>query len=561
MENGEVESSAGDMEVEASAGNKTGYGWSVAALALVLVGLLARLVVAWFTPPNTDEGFTYQLTRCDIPHIVEVLRRDSHPPTHNILFHPLVQLTDSLFVLRLPELLGGALAVYVCFLLGERGRRGWGWPCAALYALSYTIITSDMQFRSYGLLGLAIWTTIYLSLNVHEWGHPWKRDSKLAWLCYGLCALMTASLHFTGTLVVGVIWAMALVCPRSWSALPKLKVLMVLGAAMIPVGSWLIDLTRVGSNHMVNVHCTRCDFMPLVTVFNYMCGLETWPLVASDLLSPWGVPEESFLRIAYYVLWALAILMWLIACRGMRALWRGNLGLLCLMTLPWLALLTGLMVSSWRLVQAFTPRHLIPLAPVLFLWLAAGLNRNEATDDSPLPQADGEAGGAKAPKTSLPLWSKVLLGIILGLNVLAVGLVPVYPKLRVHADVVGIKSFVAAHAQGPAVILVMPSFEFFNFSWQYSEGAMNYDFSRESIVTAPDYVGPEILPLQTHLMMLAQGTDILRGKQVFLLMGNPGTDFVDDDSLAKLNETYGVADTYSEPSLYLPLTIYYLQKR
>lgn len=123
-------------------------------LVVVAGGLLARILVALPTALNPDEAMHVQLS-CE-PTLLAVYRQDLAGPDpsllHFLLF-PLCKLFASDFVLRLPSIIAGTLAIFFGYKwLAELFDSTTGLVGAILLASAPTVIFLSTEIRAYALL-------------------------------------------------------------------------------------------------------------------------------------------------------------------------------------------------------------------------------------------------------------------------------------------------------------------------------------------------------------------------------------------------------------------------
>ena len=510
--------------------HQTAYVWLILVLA---VGV--RLIICCVQPCQPDEGFVYLLTHNSVPVIMQRLGMDSHPPTHNLLMRPLILRTCNFIVLRLPEALGSVAAAYACFLLGERIRRGCGIWVGALYALSLSVGMNTCQLRAYGFLDCCIWLTIYMCVNIIDYGCPWRRSGRWQWLFFFLTALGAASLHYTGTLVVAVLWTVSAVSAFKHTSQSRFKSLLCLGGALLPVSLWLVYAVFGNNNYMNNVHAFSTNLAELYYVAVYVCGIQFVPNLLIDLHEYIAFDcYSTFVSITWKLLIAL---VWFFTLRGVCVLYFVNRKLLLTLILPFLALLLSLIISNLRLVQYMQCRHYLPLAPVVFVCLIAG------------------AYPVKLACVSNKL-GITLVGFILAANLFQ-SVSMIWSSPLIAYDFKEINSFVGKHNADKTALIVDGSMLSMAMMVNFGHGAVSFDFSDGSIRYAEGYRGPEVIPLNPFY--LHDNYEVLTGKSVFLLMS--AFDEIRIGYLRVLNEQFGVIDCKVIKSYWGDMEIYQLQRR
>ncbi len=336
---------------------------------ILLLGLAVRLMASYLQPAFLDEGFVYQVTKAGFSAIIDVIRYDTHPPTYNLLMYPLVQLTSSIFILRLPAVLLSLGTILLSFKLCRRFVSSEAaLASAAFVALSYNVWLTDAQLRNYGPLMLLL-TLLWLGmLDIRSQGSPFadcSLNSKTRWALWALVALLTSSLHVLGSLCVGTCLLLGLTLPRR-----RCLTLTWLALALLPTIAWF--LWGKFSSPLGQANTSNSEF------FYYLAFI---PLNLINLRSPESIIE--YLRAAPYIqtaspyiiaayllgnaiLWAVYAYGWYSHCK--RQPWEANLlGLSFLLPLLiiWFSCLLGL--------QPFSPRYAITLTVPFLLTFGAGL--------------------------------------------------------------------------------------------------------------------------------------------------------------------------------------------
>jgi uncharacterized membrane protein len=171
----------------------------LALVVLVLVGLVLRLAV--LGRPGTlspDESYSAWVSAQSVPDIVVTVRAtDPHPPLSYLVFAPVVALTSSEPLLRLPSALcsAGAVAVLACW---QRRRGVEGLLATGLFAVLPSAVDYGVQARMYGLmelLGVSAAAAAARWLTAGDHGRHWTVLAAVA----GTAAALT---HATGFLVL-----------------------------------------------------------------------------------------------------------------------------------------------------------------------------------------------------------------------------------------------------------------------------------------------------------------------------------------------------------------------
>ena len=89
-------------------------------LAILSLGALLRLLLAYFQPAYIDEAFNYYISKPGWQHMLHALQPDNHTPAVQLMVYPLLAFSDAIFVLRLPLVLCGVLSLALSFKLLRR---------------------------------------------------------------------------------------------------------------------------------------------------------------------------------------------------------------------------------------------------------------------------------------------------------------------------------------------------------------------------------------------------------------------------------------------------------
>ncbi len=355
-------------------------------LIILSFGLIIRLVAAWIQPLDTDEAFNYFLCRAGWNTLIQVMIADNHTPALHLLLWPLMQVTHSPLLLRLPSVLIGALSVILAFhlfrlLFSERESL----LLTAIVACGYRLIINDAMIRPYGLMTAGL-LAIWLGLNdIRRDGHPFSTfniPARASWFVYGLIALLTASLHLLGVIMV----VLASVVMYSFLSKAKLYTAIAHIIAVIPGISWYLYrmLSRPTGNHVNAFSWDSLERLPLLPLCvlnlklgdramencgkfdNYFTnlGIDLW----SALLS---IEYPSYYCIA---LFALGALLWLVAAWGVFRLWKlcSWQALFCttMVFIPLAGFTLGVMLGY---VNFLSERYFIPFTVPFLMLLTAAL--------------------------------------------------------------------------------------------------------------------------------------------------------------------------------------------
>ena len=132
--------------------------------ALILLGLLLRLLRLDYQPLWWDEGYSVWFAGQPLGEMVRLTAQDIHPPLYYALLHPWSALLGfSPVALRLFGVLVATLSIPLAYLAGrDLEDRRTGWIAAAFVAIDGFAIFYSQEIRMYGLAGVfslaALWT-------------------------------------------------------------------------------------------------------------------------------------------------------------------------------------------------------------------------------------------------------------------------------------------------------------------------------------------------------------------------------------------------------------------
>ena len=313
---------------------------------LLLAGFMLRLALHDYHGLEGDDGFSLAVSRYDTADLLAGLARlelDIHPPLHFLALKGWAALTgESLLALRLmnilADLLTGALLMR---LAGQTFGRQTAVIAGALWLFAPLLLYATYLIRMYSLLALL--TTAGAACLVEARRRPYYNAGA------ALFGLLAAQTHIIGGLVLAALGLAALLDSRR-----SLRHIFITGAAFGLAG--LLCLPYAASVWAL-----------------YQSGR---PLGAEIAEATFHEPFSALLtiiqtavlhRLPFSLL--LLLLLAVILASALRES-RRSLALLAL-TVTLLAGLTGL---AW-LAGMYKARYLTPIAPLLLVWLGAGVAR------------------------------------------------------------------------------------------------------------------------------------------------------------------------------------------
>lgn len=170
--------------------------------------LLIRLIAAYIQPPFLDEGYVFFTTKASLPQLINELKIDAHPPTYNLLIYPLVRITSSIFLLRLPQVLLSLPALWLVYHITKRfNSEKTALTVTWIYALNHSVWITDAQLRSYGPLSFCLLLVWLGMLDMRRGDSPLAsilpHRPRLGWMIFTLAGTAAASLHILGCLALG----------------------------------------------------------------------------------------------------------------------------------------------------------------------------------------------------------------------------------------------------------------------------------------------------------------------------------------------------------------------
>ena len=489
-------------------------------LLISFCALLIRLIAAYIQPPFLDEGFVFFTTKAGIAQLIHELKIDAHPPTFNLLIYPLVKLTHSIFILRLPQVLLALPALWLVYFITRRfTSEKLALTAAGIYALDRSVWLTDAQLRSYGPLSfclLAVWLGM---LDLRKNGSPLSslmpRRPQLGWFVFALAAVLAASLHVIGCLAIGVAILFCF-CLNSHVRRTALTTLLI---SVVPCGGWFLwsRLTPHFSGRATAAHAS-------------------WDCIAASPLSILGcwdvsafynlIADISWLQFTikyvFFLYLAANIIVCLIYICGWRSFAKDRpceahfLSLSVL--LPFILLIIGDKLS----LLSFQPRYLYPFTlPFLLLLL----------------KADNIA-------------SRCLTAIVITVSLLNCLLFPSCPVMW-NQNWQPTLEFIQSTQHPEDVIAVTDPYSVYGFAYAYDADNINFVFqntnsSNVAIAQNPVPGKLRVIPIDTY-MLNPQLINWLGNGQLYLVIcQSPNTLSA---LLAELEQYYTVIDYKKTPSM------------
>jgi hypothetical protein len=181
--------------------------WQVAAVgAATLVGLAIRLYRLAAVPLSSQEIYTWDFSHQTVSFIFGQLSRiETNPPFYYLLMNLVMRIGESEFLLRLPSVIAGTMAIPLIFILGRLGGASKsGVIGAGLLTLSAIAITYSREARTYALLqDVCLLTAIGTVIIIDHYAGSGPRTSRpvrrelLGWSLFTSASIIGFYLHYT----------------------------------------------------------------------------------------------------------------------------------------------------------------------------------------------------------------------------------------------------------------------------------------------------------------------------------------------------------------------------
>jgi Dolichyl-phosphate-mannose-protein mannosyltransferase len=196
--------------------------------AATLVGLVLRLYRIGAAPLSSQEIYTWDFAHQTVPFIVGRLSQiETNPPLYYLMMKLVMTMGETEFLLRLPSVVAGTLAIPLVYILGRLGGAARsGVIGAGLVSLSAIAITYSRDARAYALvqdacLLAAIGAVIVINHYMVKGGsgsRPARREI-LGWALFTLASIVGFYLHYTFVFEILVLeCAIAVAIATGWLA-------------------------------------------------------------------------------------------------------------------------------------------------------------------------------------------------------------------------------------------------------------------------------------------------------------------------------------------------------
>ena len=250
---------------------------------LTALAFAVRLFALDHQPLWRDEAFTRLVARRDLGGMLDAVRHDSAPPLAYLLAHWTLGIADTVWMLRLPAVLAGVLAVPLVAALGRRaGGDRAARCCAGLGALAPSMVLPSRDARMY-----ALGATLVLAVLLTLWRAA-ERPTRGRLVGLGLAtagALLTQ--YLTAFAIAATVAAVALALRPSRGTLVRCGAAMAAGA--IPLLAWLP--AAAPQFH----HAAGSFWVPPTGGAGLLGALTEW--LAGPSVDP-GIPHRALLQVA-----------------------------------------------------------------------------------------------------------------------------------------------------------------------------------------------------------------------------------------------------------------------
>ncbi len=209
------------------------FGWQIAAVgAASVVGLAIRLYQLAAEPLSSQEIYTWDFAHQTVPFILGKLTHiETNPPFYYLLMKLVMRIGETEFLLRLPSVVAGTMAIPLVYALGRLGGAPRsGVIGAALVSLSAIAISYSREARTYALLQdaclfAAIGAVLIITHHVSRYARDASQSSRtgrraiLGWVLFTLASILGFYLHYTFAFEILVLeCAIAVAVGTGWLA-------------------------------------------------------------------------------------------------------------------------------------------------------------------------------------------------------------------------------------------------------------------------------------------------------------------------------------------------------
>jgi hypothetical protein len=191
-----------------------------------LIGLGFRLYRLAAAPLSSQEVYTWDFSHQTVPFILGPLSHiETNPPLYFLFMKLVMRIGEAEFILRLPSMVAGTLAIPLLYILGRLGGASKGGTIGAgLLSLSAIAISYSREARTYALLQavcLIAAIGVVILINHYTGAGPGSarpaRRELLGWLLLTVASITGFYLHYTfGVEIIALECALVAAVGMGW---------------------------------------------------------------------------------------------------------------------------------------------------------------------------------------------------------------------------------------------------------------------------------------------------------------------------------------------------------
>jgi len=271
----------------------------VSILWVLLAALFLRIILSMTTSFDSDEAFSYFLSRLSFKELFSELYFDRHPPFFYLLHHFLALLTSSSFILRIPALGCSAISLVLIFLLGRElfREKQWALWAAILYGVAFGAWHLDFRARMYAPAQLfqLLATLTFLKFRAG--------NRRAIWMYILSMTAAVYTLYFSTLIFLA--HGLTVLLLRDWKTLKTL---------IVPVGILLLPLAYFFHVQTSFAIIPSFWFLKIYSAHLYPWFLGVTPFLAAyGHVMPWTMPVLAwcgFLSCILFLFQVLALQKW-----------------------------------------------------------------------------------------------------------------------------------------------------------------------------------------------------------------------------------------------------------
>ncbi|MDO5297397.1 MAG: hypothetical protein Q4F00_12365 [bacterium] len=426
------------------------------------------------------------------------------------------------------------MSIWLAYLFARRfSDEKCGLLLSAIVACNYNLWLLDAQLRSYGVLDCALLALLLMTLSIYKTGQPiccHKISSLLGWAIFAAAALLGASLHVTGSLAAVCYLVLLAWLPRSKELPSRRLPCALLASSLLPSLSWFLYVKSQSENYFAKAHALGTNLREYLDLPAYLLGWQVYPYYILDLQKylrdyP-GLLSQATTWMARHInpLYAVFIVMaWILLLTGMYLALRNNWAETLLALCPALVLAAMLLTANLLSVQVLQKRHLLPLCPVLLMFISLAL-------------------------VSIKYRSLRNLLLITAISSMIISAVqfPYNTKLwNQHWQ--GAVAFLKQRCRPNDIILVYHGYACYSFAQAYAPGQMLFNPENGKLVLGNGYSEALILPF-TDRLACPEFIEDVKERQVFIVLNQYRYENAKDHLFDWIINNYSLGEHYHEDS-------------